>query len=130
MPTMKRTISTIGSRSLSLVKPSWGRHFACLVGVSLLAIALAGCGSLWNTSQPALPVALAQFTPFTPVGVTPFVPASPQVRMGLTLVPLELPVVTPSPPVSPTLIPASEDTALSLLILHTSDTRGYVAPCG
>ena len=65
-----------------------------------------------------------------PGGVTPFIPASPQVRMGLTPVPLKLPVVTPSPTVPPTLIPVSEDTALSLLVLHTSDTRGYVAPCG
>ena len=112
------------------MKPSWGRHFACLLAVSLLAIVLTGCGSLWNISQPTSPVAPAQSTPFTLVEVTPFIPASPQVRTGLTPVPLELPVVTPSPTVRPTLIPVSEDTALSLLILHTNDTRGYVAPCG
>jgi len=112
------------------MKPSWGRHFACLLGVSLLVIVLTGCGSLWNTPQPWLPGAPAQSTPFTLVDVTRFIAASPQVRTGLTPMPLELPVVTPSPTVPPTLIPVSEDTALSLLVLHTSDTRGYVAPCG
>ena len=101
-----------------------------VIGISLLAMALVGCGSLSNMPQPAKPVTLVESTLLTSTEVTPFVTASPEVRMGLTLAPLTLPAVTPVPTALPTLLPIAEDTALSLLILHTNDTRGYVDPCG
>jgi len=118
MTITRRTISTIGTRALTVF------------GISLPAIILMGCGSLWNMSESMLPVTLAQSTPVTSMEVTPFVAASPEAPMGLTPVPLTLPAATPLPTAVPTLVPIGENTALSLLILHTSDTRGYVAPCG
>jgi hypothetical protein len=118
MTIRRRRISTIGTRALTAA------------GISLSAIVLVGCGLLENMPQQTMPVALAQSTPQTAAEVTPLATASPQARMGLTLVPLTLPAVTPVPTALPTMLPIAENTALSLLILHTNDTRGYVAPCG
>jgi hypothetical protein len=101
-----------------------------VIGISLLAMALVRCGSLSNVPEPAIPVTLAESTPLTSTEETPFGTASPEVRMGLTLVPLTLPAETPLPTAVPTLVPIAENSALSLLILHTNDTRGYVDPCG
>ncbi len=74
------------------------------------------------------PAALLE-TSEPPWVATPLLP-QPKLTGVPTVAPLQLMVSTPTPTVIPTLLPTPENTALSLWILYTSDTRGYVSPCG
>ncbi len=92
---------------------------------------LLGCGVLSDRSQP-----LSLFTPTEEtrsVVIGAEVPAltfPPEGQLGGPLTPVIRLEPTPTATAVRTLAPAPENVALSLLILHTNDTRGYVDPCG
>lgn len=122
--TIAKTLLTIGYRAGEVL----------LFGL-LLCLTL-GCGSLWRGPGPAgqsvlepesSPLVVVQPTRAEPTQPTA---SAPTARAETALTPVLRFDPTSTPTVVPTLKPTPEDTAFSLLILHTNDTRGYVDPCG
>jgi len=113
----RKTPSTIGTRAVIIL--------SAVVAMALLP----GCGTLWTAPLPAPMPAALSVTSAPPAIVTPLPPPAPA-AVSATVAPLQLMVSTPTPTVIPELPPPPADTALSLWVLHTADTRGYTAPCG
>jgi hypothetical protein len=120
-----------------------GYRIGQVLGAGLLVTLVAGCGSLSNSpgsSSSAMIVAEAERTasvpaaPATdgtpPVAVASGLTVNPDVQIGANLTPIILVGPTHTVTAERTLVAAPQNAALSLVILHTNDTRGYVDPCG
>ena len=108
---------------------------ALLLG--LLVCLVLGCGSLWQEGRPLAQGVYVPQSSTTAVAVQPTqvgpaqsITDAPTGQVAAPLTPVLRLEPTPTPTAVRVLKPTPADTAFSLLILHTNDTRGYVDPCG
>ena len=101
------------------------------LAAGVLLLSLLGCGLLSNQSQSLNFVDPTEETrSIAIVAAAPVLTLPPEGQLGSPLTPIIRLEPTPTLTAARTLAPTPENAALSLLILHTNDTRGYVDPCG
>lgn len=108
-----------------------GYRVGLALALGFLLGPLLGCGLLSNQSQTLGLVAPTEETRSIAIGAAaPALTLPPEGQLGSPLTPAIRLEPTSTPTAVRTLAPAPENAALSLLILHTNDTRGYLDPCG
>jgi hypothetical protein len=98
------------------------RSTLILIGLLVLSLAAAGCGS--QTATPGPDLQQSPLVAFSPL---------PTATRDPTAAPLPTepsPTATPVPTSAPTVTPTPSLGSLELVVLHTNDNWGETEPCG